>query len=158
MSNVSNVQHRLDRIEKQKIYFSFLFVCFLYFGAGPYEKITMTERPSVMTEGVAQSVICSVLYKCRKDTPTIVWSYSDMQSSMSNKKLPNNTFVAQSNLTFIGSLEDNGKSLTCTAQFIAGKTSDSTIIQVKSEYRFYALGTREDTVFLRWGGGKGCLI
>lgn len=106
----------------------------------------MTERPSMTTEGVAQSVICYVLYKCRKDTPTIVWNYSDMQSSMSNKKLPNNTFVARSNLTFIGSLEDNGKSLTCTAQFIAGKTSDSTIIQVKSEYRFYALGTREYTV------------
>lgn len=113
-----------------------LFVSFLYFGLGPYEKITMTEHPIKATEGVAQSVICSVSYKCRKNKPTIVWNYSDMQSSVSHEQRPNNNFVARSNLTFIGSLDDNGKSLTCTAQFLTGNTSESTIIHVKSEYRF----------------------
>ncbi|XP_056901509.1 uncharacterized protein LOC130532721 isoform X2 [Takifugu flavidus] len=97
----------------------------------PYEKITMTEHPIKATEGVAQSVICSVSYKCRKNKPTIVWNYSDMQRSVSDEQLPNNNFVARSNLTFIGSLDDNGKSLTCTAQFLTGNTSDSTIIHVK---------------------------
>lgn len=121
---------------------AFLFVSFLYFALGPYEKITMTEHPIKATEGVAQSVVCSVLYKCRKNTPTIVWNYSDMQRSISYEQLPNNNFVARSNLTFIGSLDDNGKSLTCTAQFFTGNTSDSTTIHVKSEYRFYKVGTR----------------
>lgn len=98
----------------------------------------MTEPPSHATEGVAQSVICSVSYKCRKNTPAIVWNYSDMQSSVSNEKLTNDAFVARSNLTFIGSLDDDGKPLTCTAHFISGKTSDSRIIHIKSEYSFYS--------------------
>lgn len=98
----------------------------------------MTEPPSHATEGVAQSVICSVSYKCRKNAPAIVWNYSDMQSSVSNEKLTTDTFVARSNLTFIGSLDDDGKALTCTAHFISGKTSDSITIHVKSEYSFYS--------------------
>lgn len=111
----------------------------------------MTEPPSHATEGMAQSVICSVSYKCKKSTPTIVWNYSDMQSSISIKKVSTDTFVARSNLTFIGSLDDDGKTLTCTAQFITGETSDSGTIHVKSEYAFYSVGTRGRTVvhFLR---------
>lgn len=140
-------QNRFKWIAKQKdIYAYFLFGSFLHFGLGPYEKITMTEHPIKATEGVAQSVICSVWYKCKKNTPTIVWNYSDMQRSISYEQLPNNNSVARSNLTFIGSLDDNGKSLTCTAQFFTGNTSDSTTIHVKSEYRFYTVDTRRYAV------------
>lgn len=123
--------------------FSFFF---FYFGSGLHKEIKMTEPPSSATEGVAQSVICSVSYKCSKNTPTIVWNYSEMQSSLSIKKLSIDTFVAQSNLTFIGSLDDDGKTLTCTAKFMAGETSDSGSIHVKSEQRFYPVGTRGQTV------------
>lgn len=119
---------------------------FLNFGSGPHEEIRMTEPPSSATEGVAQSVICSVSYKCRKNTPTIVWNYSDMQSSISIKKLSIDTSVAQSNLTFIGSLDDDGKTLTCTAKFTAGETSDSGTIHVKSEHRFSPVGSRGQTL------------
>lgn len=106
----------------------------------------MTEPPSNTTEGTAKSVICSVSYKCRKNTPTIVWNYSDMQSSLSVGRVSIDTFVARSNLTFIGSLEDDGKTLTCTAHFTTGETSDSATIHVKSEYRVYSVGTRGQTV------------
>lgn len=94
----------------------------------------MIEPPGEATEGVAKSVICSVSYKCMKNVPTIVWNYKDMQSSFHTKKISSNAYNAVSNLTFIGSLGDDFKSLTCTAQFITGKTSDSATFHIKSEY------------------------
>lgn len=106
----------------------------------------MTEPPRRATEGVAQSVICSVSYKCKKNAPTIVWNYSDMQSSTAIEKLSIDTYEARSNLTFIGSLDDDGKTLTCTAQFTTGKSSDSGTIHIQSEYRFSPGGTRGQTV------------
>uniref|UniRef100_A0A8C4EU50 Ig-like domain-containing protein n=1 Tax=Dicentrarchus labrax TaxID=13489 RepID=A0A8C4EU50_DICLA len=97
----------------------------------PYEKIKMTQQPGEATEGVAKSVICSVSYKCKKNTPTIVWNYKDMQSSFQTKKISSDTYNAVSNLTFIGTLGDDNNSLTCTAQFITGETSDSATIHIK---------------------------
>lgn len=94
----------------------------------------MTEPPGDVTEGRAKSVICAVLYKCKKNLPTIEWNYKDLQSSSRTNELFNQTYQTVSNLTFIGSLEDDGKSLTCTAQFLSGMTSDSSTITVKSGY------------------------
>uniref|UniRef100_A0A3Q3MG35 Ig-like domain-containing protein n=1 Tax=Mastacembelus armatus TaxID=205130 RepID=A0A3Q3MG35_9TELE len=102
----------------------------------PYDRITMVEPPGETIEGVAKSVICSVTYKCKKNAPTIVWNYKDVQSSLQTKKLPRDTFEATSNLTFIGSLSDNGKTLTCTAQFSHGETSDSAILRIKRNVHF----------------------
>ncbi|KAM8734355.1 uncharacterized protein AB9X84_023185 isoform 4-T4 [Acanthopagrus schlegelii] len=101
----------------------------------PHEAIKMVERPGNATEGVAQSVICFVSYKCKKNTPTIVWNYKDMQSSFDDKMISSDTYRAVSNLTFIGSLGDDGKSLTCTAKFYSGETSDSATIHVKQYER-----------------------
>lgn len=92
----------------------------------------MTDPPSDATEGVAKSVICSVIYKCKKNLPAIVWNYKDMQSSSHTDYLSNNTYKTASNLTFIGSLQDNGKSLTCMAHFFSGETVDSSTILIKS--------------------------
>ncbi|XP_008283248.1 uncharacterized protein LOC103359609 isoform X4 [Stegastes partitus] len=96
----------------------------------PYEEIKMVEPPGEVTEGVAQSVVCSVSYKCKKNKPTIMWNYKDMQSSLNTKKI-SNTYKTVSHLTFIGVPEDDGKSLTCTAQFITGETSDSATLHIK---------------------------
>ncbi|XP_023185964.1 myelin-associated glycoprotein-like isoform X1 [Xiphophorus maculatus] len=96
----------------------------------PFETIKMVEPPGELTEGVAKSVICSVSYKCKKNTPTIEWNFSDMQYLQKNK-ISSNMYTTESNLTFIGSLEDNGKSLTCTARFVAGETSKSSLLQIK---------------------------
>ncbi|XP_008283246.1 uncharacterized protein LOC103359609 isoform X2 [Stegastes partitus] len=97
----------------------------------PYEEIKMVEPPGEATEGVAQSVICSVSYTCKKNTPTIVWNFEDMQSSLSTKQISGNKYETASNLTFIGALGDDGKPLTCTAQFKTGETSDSVTLHIK---------------------------
>ncbi|XP_042346437.1 uncharacterized protein LOC121946082 isoform X2 [Plectropomus leopardus] len=97
----------------------------------PFDNITMTERPGEETEGVATSVICSVSYKCKKNKPNIVWNYEDMKSSLKTKQSSSETFITVSNLTFIGSLGDHGKPLTCTAQFLNGETSDSETLHIK---------------------------
>ncbi|XP_045900128.1 uncharacterized protein LOC123967858 isoform X1 [Micropterus dolomieu] len=96
----------------------------------PYERITI-EKPGEAIEGVAKSVICSVSYKCKKNKPTILWNYEDMQSSLHTNESSSNTYTTVSNLTFIGSLGDDGKSLTCTAQFTTGETSDSATLHIK---------------------------
>lgn len=106
----------------------------LRFCSGPYDNIAMTERPGEVTEGVAKSVICSVSYKCKKNQPTIVWNYEDMRIKTRTKQNSSTTFITVSNLTFIGSLEDHGKSLTCTAQFVTGETSDSEILHIKRKF------------------------
>lgn len=94
----------------------------------------MIEQPGETTEGVAKSVICSVSYKCKKNRPVINWNFQDMQNTLLTKEISSITYTTVANLTFIGSLEDDGKSLTCTAQFISGETSDSAIIHVKSKF------------------------
>ncbi|XP_067457968.1 uncharacterized protein [Thunnus thynnus] len=97
----------------------------------PYDDIRMDEWQGEATEGVAKSVICSVSYKCEKNTPNIVWNYKNMQYSLHTEEISSNTYKTVSNLTFIGSLEDDGKSLTCTARFITGETSDSVTLHIK---------------------------
>ncbi|KAF7648240.1 hypothetical protein LDENG_00160090 [Lucifuga dentata] len=97
----------------------------------PYEEIRMDEAPGELMEGVAKNIICSVSYKCKKNSPAITWNYEDMQSSFHTKKVSMDTYRAVSNLTFIGSLGDDGKSLICTAQFINGQTSASAALHVK---------------------------
>lgn len=152
MSNVSKVQNWFIWIANGRIFrHAFVvFACFFYLG--PHEEITITAPESNATEGVAQYIICSVLYKCKKNMPTIVWNYSDMHSSFSAQNIHSDTFVAQSNLTFIGSLDDDGKTLTCTAQFITGKTSCFRTIHVKSEY------TKEDKQWGFFGGVSSKIV
>ena len=123
----------------------------------------MTERPGDATEGVAKSVICSVSYKCKKNKPTIVWNYEDMQSSLKTKENSSNTFITVSNLTFIGSLEDDGKSLTCTAQFVTGETSDSETLHIKSEFLHVIhsgqdIGSYSYYISLSYGSGINILL
>nr|XP_046255332.1 uncharacterized protein LOC124064705 [Scatophagus argus] len=97
----------------------------------PYEEIKMSEWPGEVMEGVAKSVICSLSYVCKKKRPTIVWNYKNMPSSFFIETISNNKYKAVSNLTFIGSLEDDGNSLNCTAHFVTGETSDSATIHVR---------------------------
>uniref|UniRef100_A0A3Q0SXL0 Ig-like domain-containing protein n=1 Tax=Amphilophus citrinellus TaxID=61819 RepID=A0A3Q0SXL0_AMPCI len=100
----------------------------------PFQEITMNEPPGELTEGMATNVICSVIYKCKKNAPTIIWNYKDMQNSLNTKQISVKTYNIVSNLTFIPSLSDDGKPLTCTAQFITGESSSSVTLTVKSEF------------------------
>ncbi|XP_030012812.1 uncharacterized protein LOC115434832 isoform X3 [Sphaeramia orbicularis] len=115
----------------------------------PYEDIKMIHPPVEATEGVAKSVVCSVTYKCKKNTPNITWNFEDLQSSLSTKQLSIEDYKTESNLTFIGSLEDNGAALICTAHFDHGETSDSQTLQInKYEPQIEEIDAREhDTVW-----------
>ncbi|XP_029929189.1 uncharacterized protein LOC115374422 isoform X2 [Myripristis murdjan] len=97
----------------------------------PFEEIKMDEEPGELTEGVAKSVICSVSYKCKRNTPAITWNCKDMQSTIRTTKVSKDSYTTISNLTFIGSLEDHGKFLNCTALFIHGQTTASALLHVK---------------------------
>lgn len=94
----------------------------------------MINTPGVMIEGTAQSVVCSVAYNCKKNKPSIVWNYPDMQSTVKTMEISKNTYNTSSNLTFIGSLNDNGKELKCTAEFNKGETSDSLVLQITRKF------------------------
>ncbi|XP_072317576.1 uncharacterized protein [Eucyclogobius newberryi] len=96
----------------------------------PYEDITMIEKPMNLTEGIAKYVACSVTYKCKKNTPNIVWNFADMQSETDTKQISKDTYQTVSNMTFIGSLNDEHKVLTCTAHFKNGETADSVALQI----------------------------
>ncbi|XP_076016848.1 uncharacterized protein LOC143008807 isoform X2 [Genypterus blacodes] len=97
----------------------------------PHEDIKFDQAPKELTEGVAKNAICSVSYKCKKSKPIISWNYEDLQSTFHIKVVSMDTYNAVSNLTFIGALGDDGKSLTCSAQFIDGQTSASAVLHVK---------------------------
>ncbi|KAK7926297.1 hypothetical protein WMY93_008607 [Mugilogobius chulae] len=111
--------------------------CLMWLGAEsrasldcPYEDITMIEKPGNLTEGMAKYVACSVTYKCKKNLPDIVWNFGNMQNQIETKKMSKDTYQTVSNLTFIGSLSDDRKALTCTAVFKDGETSDSVALQI----------------------------
>ncbi|XP_030225228.1 Schwann cell myelin protein [Gadus morhua] len=107
----------------------------------PLHEIKMSEEPGELMEGVARHVTCSVSYICKKPNLAITWNYSDMQSSRTTLETSGNTFNTTSILTFVPSLEDDGKVLTCTAQFTPGGTfSASSSLRVKKyKQRFVTL-------------------
>lgn len=94
----------------------------------------MTNPPGATIEGMAQSVVCSVTHKCKKNKPSIVWNFPDMQSKVKITEISKNTYNTSSNLTFIGSLDDNGKDLKCTAEFNKGETSASSVLKIAREF------------------------
>lgn len=96
----------------------------------PHEPITMVQRPRNLTEGTASYVVCSVSYKCKKNAPEITWNFGNMQSKTDTRQLSKDTYLTVSNITFIGSLSDHGKPLTCTAHFHGAKTSDSETLHI----------------------------
>ncbi|KAM4601205.1 uncharacterized protein ACJ7VT_021004 isoform 2-T2 [Polymixia lowei] len=96
----------------------------------PSEDIGMDEETGEFTEGLAKYVICSVSHKCKKDKPAITWNYKDMQSSV-HTEVSKDAYRTMSNLTFIATLDDNGKRLKCTAQFTHRQTSASTLLLIK---------------------------
>uniref|UniRef100_A0A3Q3EXI1 Ig-like domain-containing protein n=1 Tax=Kryptolebias marmoratus TaxID=37003 RepID=A0A3Q3EXI1_KRYMA len=102
-----------------------------------YEEITMINPPGEMIEGTARSVVCSVTYSCKKNKPSIVWNFPDMLSTVKTMEITKDFYNISSNLTFIGSLGDNGKKLKCTAEFSKGETSASADLKIGPyEYKF----------------------
>lgn len=86
-------------------------------------------------EGQPTKVTCTASYTCPDHVPTIRWNYANMEASSHTTKAGETLFRSVSTLTFIASAEDNGRSLTCYAQFTDGPTQDQSVtLRVKSKF------------------------
>ncbi|KAK7172115.1 hypothetical protein R3I93_004422 [Phoxinus phoxinus] len=91
-----------------------------------HHKITIEPELAEVTEGVAKNFTCSVYHSCQRETPAIIWNYENMQMSKTGSKtLSGLDRVTNSNITFLGAKEDNGKKLICTAKFSGRNTETS---------------------------------
>ncbi|XP_051720123.1 Schwann cell myelin protein-like isoform X4 [Ctenopharyngodon idella] len=98
-----------------------------------HQKITIEPELTDFKEGVAKNFVCSVYHSCQKETPTITWNYENMQVSKGSKTLSGLDQVTYSSITFLGSKQDHGKKLICTAKFSGGNTETSVFLHVQRE-------------------------
>ncbi|XP_048017469.1 sialoadhesin-like isoform X3 [Megalobrama amblycephala] len=100
-----------------------------------HHKITIEPELADVTEGVAKIFSCSVYHSCQKETPTITWNYKNMQVSTGRKTLSGLDQITYSRITFLGSKQDHGKKLTCTAIFSGGNTETSVVLRVQQNQK-----------------------
>ncbi|KAL1261105.1 hypothetical protein QQF64_008932 [Cirrhinus molitorella] len=96
-----------------------------------HEKITIEPELADVTEGVAKNFICSVQYSCQKETPTITWNYKNMQITKGSKTPSGLNRISYSNIAFLGTEEDHGKKLICSAKFSGGDVSAVVVLRVQ---------------------------
>uniref|UniRef100_A0A3Q4GMJ9 Ig-like domain-containing protein n=1 Tax=Neolamprologus brichardi TaxID=32507 RepID=A0A3Q4GMJ9_NEOBR len=99
-------------------------------------ELNIIGTPRVGEQG---TVSCSVRHACIFAPPTVTLNGIPGKDRITDTLTPNNTYTIVSNLTFIPSLSDDGKLLTCTAQFISGEFSTSATLTVKREFLHVAL-------------------
>ncbi|XP_053543544.1 uncharacterized protein LOC108277733 isoform X2 [Ictalurus punctatus] len=68
-------------------------------------------------EGVEQDIVCSVTYTCTKDRPYISWSGEQLPASTFHISKQGTKQKAESTLKFTPKASDNGKTITCQADF-----------------------------------------
>ncbi|KAJ8005301.1 hypothetical protein DPEC_G00145210 [Dallia pectoralis] len=74
---------------------------------------------------------CSVFYSCPSEPPLLTWGPSRTPSNQS-QQLVNGQWEVTSSLTFTSIINDNSKSLVCTAEYSGGeKVSSSKTLNVK---------------------------
>ncbi|XP_051962497.1 sialoadhesin-like isoform X5 [Xyrauchen texanus] len=93
--------------------------------------ITIEPELADVTENITKIFICTVYHSCQKENPTITWNYENMQVSKSNKKLSGLDRATLSTITFLGTKNDHGKKLTCTAKFSGGDFTQSVVLRVQ---------------------------
>ncbi|XP_035288834.1 uncharacterized protein LOC118235506 isoform X2 [Anguilla anguilla] len=102
-------------------------------------EIITDPGPVEFLEGVVKDVTCSVFYTCSKQQPAIVWNYKDIPASSSTTKMAATKWKTVSSIMFIASMDDHGKTLTCTAEFPDGKKS-MTSIDLHVKRAMFSLG------------------
>ncbi|XDV31925.1 hypothetical protein PO909_002848 [Leuciscus waleckii] len=98
-----------------------------------HHRVTIEPELADVTEGVAKNFTCSVYHSCQRETPTITWNYENMQVSTGSNTLSGLNRVTYSNITFLGSKDDHGKKLICTAKFSGGNIEASVVLHVQRE-------------------------
>lgn len=85
------------------------------------------QSPDEFREGHSSNVTCTALYTCPKHVPTFRWNYGSIPASTDIIMIGNSQWKAVSTLTFTASANNNGKSLTCYAQFTGGQRQEVSI-------------------------------
>ncbi|KAI5625526.1 hypothetical protein C0J50_14740, partial [Silurus asotus] len=80
--------------------------------------------PEEMSSGKKVTITCLVFHSCPSNPPEITWSHKGLTSSQSLKQT-NGEWKIISSLSFTPSKSDHQKHLTCTAEFLGGKKSNS---------------------------------
>ncbi|XDV31912.1 hypothetical protein PO909_002837 [Leuciscus waleckii] len=96
-----------------------------------HHEITIEPELADVTEGVAKNFTCSVYHSCQRETPTITWNYENMTVSNDSKTLSGLDRVTYSTITFLGSKDDHGKKLSCTATFSGKDIMASVVLRVQ---------------------------
>ncbi|XP_051720124.1 uncharacterized protein LOC127496296 isoform X5 [Ctenopharyngodon idella] len=112
-----------------------------------HQKITIEPELTDFKEGVAKNFVCSVYHSCQKETPTITWNYENMQVLTGSKTLSGLGRITYSSITFLGSKQDHGKKLICTAKFSGGNTETSVVLHVQHQVTYSSitfLGSKQD--------------
>ncbi|XP_053363781.1 uncharacterized protein LOC128533521 isoform X1 [Clarias gariepinus] len=68
-------------------------------------------------EGVEQDIVCFVTYMCSRDRPYIMWSGEQLPGSTFHVTKHGTKQIATSTLKFTPKASDNGKTITCQADF-----------------------------------------
>uniref|UniRef100_A0AAR2JCF9 Ig-like domain-containing protein n=1 Tax=Pygocentrus nattereri TaxID=42514 RepID=A0AAR2JCF9_PYGNA len=97
----------------------------------PKGVILLLFRLADVTEGVAKNFTCEVFHSCKKQTPDITWNYENMPETVKTKQNRGSGWVTKSNVSFLASMEDHGKKLTCTAKFPHGEITASVVLYVQ---------------------------
>nr|XP_021322151.1 uncharacterized protein LOC101884840 [Danio rerio] len=111
-----------------------------------HHRIVIEPEMADVTEGVAQNFTCTIYHSCQKENPSISWNYENMQVSEGRKTLSGSDRVAFSNITFLGTIEDQGRKLTCTASFSGGNIAASAVLRVQ-KYQKPAIPVQNETYF-----------
>ncbi|KAL0985013.1 hypothetical protein UPYG_G00151830 [Umbra pygmaea] len=81
-----------------------------------------------MKVGEVVSASCSVVHSCPSEPPLLTWS-SSKSPSVQTQQLANGQWEVTSSLTFTSSINDNNRTLVCTAEYNGGvpKSSNKTL-------------------------------
>ncbi|XP_037402690.1 uncharacterized protein LOC119265789 [Pygocentrus nattereri] len=96
-----------------------------------HKDIMIEPELADVTEGVAKNFTCEVFHSCKKQTPDITWNYENMPETVKTKQNRGSGWVTKSNVSFLASMEDHGKKLTCTAKFPHGEITASVVLYVQ---------------------------
>lgn len=100
---------------------------------GPIDQVQI-KADTEFLEGVKQNIVCSVTYMCAKDRPQIIWRGEELPGSTFQVTKEGIKQIAKSTLNFTPKASDNGKTITCQADFKGNVQTEELNLSVQSEY------------------------
>ncbi|KAL7849086.1 hypothetical protein SRHO_G00207090 [Serrasalmus rhombeus] len=90
------------------------------------------EQMKTLEDGVPATFKCSIRHTCPSHPPTITWSRSNSEATLSNRDILHGNWEVESLLILIPTEKDDFTDLTCTVSFHGGlQSSVSSVVHVK---------------------------